>query len=70
MMASPQAFAAVSQQSAAVATLAANPKALSALAAQPNVAALMANPRAMVTIPAYVSPKYGRSLMRLHSPIP
>ena len=44
MMANPQAFAAMSQRSAAMATLASNQKAFAALAAQPNLAALMANP--------------------------
>ena len=44
MAANPKAFEAVSQRSAAMATLAANQKALSAIAAQPNLAALMANP--------------------------
>ena len=40
----PEAFAAVSQNSAAMAALSSNPKALEALSAQPNMAALMANP--------------------------
>ena len=44
MMANPQAFAAVSRPAAAMATLAANSKAFAALAAHPNLAAVMANP--------------------------
>ena len=44
MMANPQAFAAASQSAAALAALSSNQKAWAALAAQPNLAALMANP--------------------------
>jgi hypothetical protein len=44
MSANPRAFAAVSNQSAALASLSSNQKAWAALAAQPNLAALMANP--------------------------
>jgi hypothetical protein len=43
-MAYPSAFDAVSKNSAALATLSSNQKAWAAIAAQPNLAALMANP--------------------------
>ena len=44
MMANPAAFAAVSRQASAMATVASSSKAFAALAAHPNLAAVMANP--------------------------
>jgi hypothetical protein len=44
MLANPNAFAAVSKQSAALATVASNQKAFLAVASHPNLAAVMGNP--------------------------
>jgi len=44
MLANPSAFASISSQAAALATLASRQKAFEAVAAQPNLAAVMANP--------------------------